>query len=107
MANNHLVQSALFGPDADEDLEFSYADLLPAASKIMDMGANYLAKSGKKFDDDSMIGWRGEVLADTYTLAQQVIKLGAQINWTLRNPREHMARKSQAQRDASALEATQ
>ena len=107
MANNHLVQSALFGPDADEDLEFSYADLLPAASKIMDMGANYLAKSGKKFDDDTMIGWRGEVLADTNTLAQQVIKLGAQINWILRNPREHMARKAQAQRDASALEATQ
>ena len=37
MANNHLVQSALFGPDADEDLEFDYADLLPAANKIMDM----------------------------------------------------------------------
>ena len=59
MANNNLVQSALFGPDADEDLEFDYADLLPAANKIMDMGANYLAKSGKKFDDDTMLGWRG------------------------------------------------
>ena len=107
MANKHLVQSALFGPDADEDLEFDYADLLPAASKIMDMGANYLAKSGKKFDDDTMLGWRGEVLSDTTTIARQVIKLGAQINWILRNPREHMARKAQAQRDASALEATQ
>ena len=107
MENKHLVQSALFGPDADEDLEFDYADLLPAASKIMDMGANYLAKSGKKLDDDTMLGWRGEVLSDTTTIARQVIKLGAQINWILRNPREHMARKAQAQRDASALEATQ
>lgn len=107
MANNHLVQSALFGPDADEDLEFDYADLLPAANKIMDMGANYLAKSGKKFDDESMMmTWRSDVLADTNTLARQVIKLGAQINWILRNPHEHMARKEQAQRDASALEAS-
>lgn len=104
MENKHLVQSALFGPDADEDLEFDYADLLPAANKIMDMGANYLAKSGKKLDDDTMLGWRGEVLSD---IARQVIKLGAQINWILRNPHQHLASKRQAQRDASALEATQ
>ena len=106
MAYNGLIQDTLFGPDSDADLEISYADLLPAASKIMDMGANYLTKSGKKFDDDTMLGWRGDVLADTNTLAQQVIKLGAQINWILRNQREHMARKAHAQRDASALEAT-
>lgn len=106
MAYNGLIQDTLFGPDSDEDLESSYADLLPAANKIMDMGANYLAKSGKKFDDDTMLGWRGDVLTDTNTLAQQVIKLGAQINWILRNPLEHMARKSQAQSDASALEAS-
>ena len=98
MANNHLVQSALFGPDADEDLEFDYADLLPAANKIMDMGANYLAKSGKKFDDDTMLGWRGEVLSDTTTIARQVIKLGAQINWILRNPHQHLANRRQARR---------
>ena len=30
---NHLVQDTLFGPDSDEDLEFDYADLLPAASR--------------------------------------------------------------------------
>ena len=103
---NHLVQDTLFGPNSGEDLEFSYADLLPAASKIMDMGANYLTKSGKKFDDDTMLGWRGEVLSDTTTIARQVIKLGAQINWILRNPHQHLANRRQAQRDASALEAT-
>lgn len=93
-----LVQDTLFGPDTDETFDIDYSDLLPAANKIMDAAATYMTKCGKKLDSDDMFGPRGDVVADTVTLARQVIRLGATINWTLRNPMAHLRGKAEAQR---------
>lgn len=73
----------------------------------MDAAATYMTKCGRKLDREDMLGSRGDVVADTVTLARQVIRLGATINWTLRNPMAHLRGKAEAQRSQMTEGASQ
>lgn len=76
--------------ESDEDLAFQLADLVPVASKILDAAASYIARVGKKFSDEKtpLTHQQITVLSQSCDLAQQVVKLGAEINLMVRKPQE-------------------
>lgn len=82
------VQGTLI--ESEEDLSWALADLVPAASKILDSTATYLSKIGKKIGDEKspLTPNQLRVLAKSNSLAQQIVKLSSEINLMLRKPNQ-------------------
>lgn len=76
--------------ESEEDLSWALADLVPAASKILDSTATYLSKVGKKIGDEKspLTPNQLRVLAKSNSLAQQIVKLSSEINLMLRKPNQ-------------------
>lgn len=76
--------------ESEEDLSLALADLVPAASKILDSTATYLSKVGKKIGDEKspLTPNQLRVLAKSNSLAQQIVKLSSEINLMLRKPNQ-------------------
>lgn len=76
--------------ESEEDLSWALADLVPAASKILDSTATYLSKVGKKIGDEKspLTPNQLRVLAKSNNLAQQIVKLSSEINLMLRKPNQ-------------------
>ena len=76
--------------ESEEDLSWALADLVPAASKILDSTATYLSKVGKKIGDEKFLLTPNQlrVLAKSNSLAQQIVKLSSEINLMLRKPNQ-------------------
>lgn len=78
-----MVQQALI---EDEDLSADLADLVPAASKIVDAAATYLSKADKKYSSELASQVQLEAGTRTIAMAQEVVKYGAAIGRLLREP---------------------
>ena len=76
--------------ESEEDLSWALADLVPAASKILDSTATYLSKVGKKIGDEKspLTPNQLRVLAKSNSLVQQIVKLSSEINLMLRKPNQ-------------------
>ena len=76
--------------ESEEDLSWALADLVPAASKILDSTATYLSKVGKKIGDEKFLLTPNQlrVLAKSNSLAQQIVKLSSEISLMLRKPNQ-------------------
>lgn len=76
--------------ESEEDLSWALADLVPAASKILDSTATYLSKVGKKIGDEKspLTPNQLRVLVKSNSLAQQIVKLSSGINLMLRKPNQ-------------------
>lgn len=76
--------------ESEEDLSWALADLVPAASKILDSTATYLSKVGKKIGDEKspLTPNQLRVLVKSNNLAQQIVKLSSEINLMLRKPNQ-------------------
>lgn len=76
--------------ESEEDLSWALADLVPAASKILDSTATYLSKVGEKIGDEKspLTPNQLRVLAKSNSLAQQIVKLSSEINLMLRKPNQ-------------------
>lgn len=78
-----MVQQALI---EDEDLSADLADLVPAASKIVDAAATYLSKADKKYSSELASQMQLAAVTRTIAMAQEVVKYGAAIGRLLREP---------------------
>ena len=78
-----MVQQALI---EDEDLSADLADLVPAASKIVDAAAAYLSKADKKYSSELASQVQLAAVTRTIAMAQEVVKYGAAIGRLLREP---------------------
>ena len=76
--------------ESEEDLSWALADLVPAASKILDSTATYPSKVGKKIGDEKspLTPNQLRVLAKSNSLVQQIVKLSSEINLMLRKPNQ-------------------
>lgn len=88
----------------NEDLRADLAAFVPAASKITDAAAAYIAKADKAYGDETVGADTLAVVRESLRLAQEVVRFGAAMGELLRNPSASLdrLREWQAWREVNA-----